>query len=109
MCLKIGRCCHAEWDQHKLMSFAELVEHRTNCNVGQNESGEFGEWFFVPDSVLPSGHRVIYYGYFGDHLPREDTPHIFAALFDANDPDELAEYTFRVHEWQSQPARDPHT
>lgn len=99
-----------EWDRHGLLKYRELLAQPvTRCNVGEDESGEFGEWYYVPAAPLPTGKWVIYYGYYGAHLPRTDAPHVFAQLFDANDPDDMVEFTFRVREWSSQPERDPHS
>ncbi|MBN9519369.1 hypothetical protein J0H58_12740 [bacterium] len=107
MSVKINLLHRNEWNKHGLLKYSELIDQPiTKCNTGQDESGEYGEWYFVPEAPLPSGRRVIYYAYFGAHLPREDAPWIFAELFDPTD-DELAEYTLRVQQWQGQPERDP--
>jgi len=96
------------WDRYGLNKDRELIALPiTKCNVGEDESGEFGEWFFYPETTLPSGHHVIYNGYSGAHLPSEDAPHIFAELYDATDSDELAEFTIQIQHWTSQPERDP--
>lgn len=110
MSLKFNLRHRREWDQRHLMSYRELVgQPRARRNTGEDHSGEYGEWFFVPDAPLPTGECVIYYGYYGAHLPRTDAPHIFAQLFDTNDPDDMVEFTFRVQEWYGQPERDPHS
>ena len=49
---------------------------------------------------------MIYYGYWGTHLPSEDAPWIFAEIFCAFDPDEHAEFALRVREWESKPESD---
>lgn len=106
MSFKVNLRHRDEWNRHGLLKYTELVSQPLiKCNMGADESGQFGEWFHVPEEPLPSGQRVIYYGYFGAHLPSEDAPWIFAELFDQTD--ELVEFTLRVQHWQSQPERDP--
>lgn len=96
-----------EWNSHGLLRYADLADQPLiKCNVGEDESGQYGEWFHVPEEPLPSGQRVIYSAYFGAHLPSEDAPWIFAEVFDPTD-DGLVEYTLRVQHWQGQPERDP--
>ena len=75
MSVKVNLRYRDEWNSHGLMKYTELVSQPiTKCNVGEDESGQFGEWFHVPEEPLPSGRRVIYYAYFGAHLPSEDAP-----------------------------------
>lgn len=107
MSIKINLRHRREWDRHGLLKYRELLAHPVKkCNVGEDEAGEFGEWYYVPDEPLPGGQQVVYHAYFGSGLPRSDAPWIFAEIFDTSDTDELVEFTHRVHYWQGQPERD---
>jgi hypothetical protein len=98
---------HKAWADYGLANFEDFADRITECNVGEEgDGGGYGEWFFVPDEPLPSGHRVIYFGSWGnDNSPGAST-YTHATLFDVNEPGELAEFTLRVQHLESQPEYD---
>jgi hypothetical protein len=108
MSFKVNLRNRAEWDRRGLAPHHVLTAWPLRrCNTGTDDAGaEYGEWFYVPDAPLSGGRRVIYYGYFGSGLPSEDAPWIFAEVFDGSDPDELADFSVRVREWESKPESD---
>ncbi|HET6574105.1 MAG TPA: hypothetical protein VFG68_10915 [Fimbriiglobus sp.] len=98
---------HREWVKRGLASFGHFADRITKCNVGKEDDGSsYGEWFHAPDKPLSNGDRVIYHGSWDcDHSPGAPA-HTHAQIFAGSDPDELAEFTVRVREWESQPEFD---
>ena len=98
---------HREWVKRGLASFGHFADRIARVNVGKEDDGSgYGEWWFAPHDPLPNGDRVIYYGSWDrDHSPGAAT-HTHAQIFAGNDPDELAEFTLRVREWESKPEFD---
>jgi hypothetical protein len=98
---------HDEWRRYGLANFSDFAELINEANVSENGDGtSFGEWWYAPDEPLPSGHRVIYFGSWGnDHSPGASMC-TYATLFDGNDPDEMADFALRVRELESQPEFD---
>lgn len=103
MSFKISAFNHDEWKRLGLADFADRITER---NVGEDAFSGYGEWFYVPDEPLPNGDRVVYFGSWGnDHSPGASS-YTHAEVFDGNDPDEMAEFTLRVQEWESKPEHD---
>ncbi len=106
MSFTINAFNHAEWQRHGLADFGDYAECVIEFNVGEDSFSGYGEWYFVPDEPLPSGDRVIYFGSWGnDHSPGAST-YTHATIFDGDDPEELAEYTVRVRDLETQPEFD---
>jgi hypothetical protein len=106
MSFRISAFNHDEWKRLGLADFADFADCITERNVGEDAFSGYGEWFYVPDEPLPNGDRVIYFGSWGnDHSPGASS-YTHAEVFDGNDPDEMAEFTLRVQEWESKPEHD---
>jgi hypothetical protein len=106
MSVTISAFNHDNWQHRGLADFADIADQISERNVGEDTFGGYGEWFFVPDDPLPNGDRVIYFGSWGnDNCPGAST-YTHAEVFDGNDPDELAEFTLRMQEWEGKPESD---
>jgi hypothetical protein len=97
---------HEEWDSYGLADFAEFSDRITEVNVGEDSFSGYGEWYYVPGEPLPSGHRVIYFGSWGNDNSPGASLYTHATLFVMNDPDEMADFALRVRELESQPEFD---
>ena len=97
---------HREWSNLGLADFGDFSDQISECNTGEDAFSGYGEWFFVPEQPLPNGDRVIYYGSWGNDNSPGASMYTHAEVFDGNDPDELAEFTLRVQEWESKPEYD---
>jgi hypothetical protein len=92
---------HTEWKRLGLADFGDFADQISECNVGEDSFSGYGEWFFVPDEPLPNGDRVIYFGSWGNDNSPGASMYTNAEIFDGSDPDELAEFTLRVQEWEA--------
>jgi hypothetical protein len=106
MSFSISAFNHDEWQRRGLADFGDLADQITECNVGEDAFSGYGEWFFVPAEPLPNGDRVIYHGSWGNDNCPGASSYTYAVIFDGNDPDELAEFTVCVKEWESKPEND---
>ena len=107
MSITIRGADYAEWQRHGLAEFEDFAVHIRKCNIGKDADGvEYGEWFFVPETPLANGDRVIYYG----GWDRDSCPGVpsstYATLFNGTDPDELAEFSVRVQHLEGRPPLD---
>ena len=106
MSFSINAFDHNEWERLGLADFGDFADQISECNMGEDSFSGFGEWFFVPEEQLANGDRVIYFGSWGnDNSPGAST-YTNAEIFDANDPDEMAEFALRVQEWEAKPEYD---
>lgn len=106
MSFTINAFNHTEWERLGLADFGDFADQISECNVGEDSFSGYGEWFFVPDEPLPNGDRVIYFGSWGNDNSPGASMYTNAEIFDGSDPDELAEFTLRVKEWESKPEDD---
>lgn len=106
MSFTISAFNHAEWQRHGLAAFSDFADQISERNVGEDAFSGFGEWFFVADDPLPNGDRVIYFGSWGNDNSPGASMYTHAEIFDGDGPDELAEFTLRVYEWESKPEYD---
>ncbi len=97
---------HAEWQRHGLADFGDFAERINEINVGEDAFSGHGEWWYAPDEPLPSGHRVIYFGSWGNDNSPGASMYTHATLFDVSNPDELADFALRVRELEAQPEFD---
>lgn len=95
-----------EWQRHGLADFTRFADRISTCNVSQDGTSRYGEWFFVPDEPLPGGGRVVYFGSWDDDYAPGAPAYTHAEVFTGGDPDDLAEFTLRVRDWAGQPPFD---
>lgn len=95
-----------EWTRLGLADFGDFADQINECNVGEDSFSGYGEFFFVPDEPLPNGDRVIYFGSWGNDNSPGASMYTHAEIFDVSDPDQLAEFTLRVQEWEVKPEYD---
>jgi hypothetical protein len=93
---------HAEWEHHGLSDFGDFAEMINECNVGEDSFSGFGEWFFIPDEMLPNGDRVIYFGSWGNDNSPGASMYTNAEIFDMTDPKDAEAFAKRVKHWESQ-------
>jgi hypothetical protein len=103
MSFTINAFNHEAWARHGLADFGDFADQITECNVGEDAFSGYGDWFFVPDEPLPNGDRVIYFGSWGNDNSPGASMYTHAEIFDGIDPEEVAEFTLRVQEWESKP------
>jgi len=103
MAFTVNAFDHAKWSRLGLADYGDFADQITEVNVGEDSFSGYGEWFFVPDEPLPNGDKVVYFGSWGNDNSPGASMYTNAEVFDANDPDELAEYAERVRHWESQP------
>jgi len=94
-----------EWGRLELEHFSAFAHRISAVNVGHGRAS-YGEWFFAPDEPQPVGRRVIYSGCWGEDIRLGDPAHSRAEVFDPADPDELAEFSLSLKNWESQPDFD---
>lgn len=94
---------NAEWSRFGLAEYGDFTEQISERNMGEDSFCGYGQWFFVPDRPLPSNDLVIYFGSWGNDNSPGASLHTHAEIFDADDPEEIAEFHVRVHQWQSAP------
>ena len=91
------------WRRHGLADFGDFADMISECNVGEDAFSGFGEWFYVPDERLPDNKGAIYFGSWGNDNCPGASMYTNAEVFDLDDPDDVAEYTKRIREWESRP------
>ena len=104
---------HHEWDKNSLADYGEFSERVTECN--QREWADFttGQWFYIPDEVLPPmkdvdygdqkpNERVIYSGSWGNDNSPGASHYTEAEIFDMDDAEDAAAFAERKAEWESQ-------
>lgn len=107
MSFTINAFNHTEWERLGLADFGDFADQISECNQSEYGDGQLeGEWFFVPDAPLPNGDRVIYFGSWGNNNSPGASSYTNAEIFDGTDPNELAEFTLRVQEWEGRPEYD---
>lgn len=106
MALTISAFNHDQWRLLCLQHYADFADHITKCNIGEDTTGDSGDWYYIPDIRLPNNCAVIYHGSWGNDNPLGASFNTHAQVFDMDDPDDAAEYTLRVQHWQSQPECD---
>lgn len=105
---------HEEWEEHSLQDYGEFSDRIAECN--QEEFGDCtrGEWFYIPEEVLPPmkgvdygdlkpNERVIYSGSWGNDNSPGASMYTYAEIFDMDDPEEAAEFEKRKAEWEACP------
>ena len=94
---------HEEWSRYCLADFGDFADLVTECNMGEDSFSGYGEWFYVPDGVLPNNDRVIYFGSWGNDNCPGASMYTHAEIFDMDNPQDAAQYAKRLKEWESQP------
>jgi len=103
MSFTISAFHHDEWRIRGLADFGDFADKIIEVNVGEDSFSGFGDWFFIPVAPLANGDRVIFFGSWGNDNSPGASMYTSAEIFDGADPDELAEFTIRVQEWESKP------
>ena len=57
---------NVEWKRYGLADYEDFAEQISECNMGEDPSSGYCEWYFVPDEPLPNGDQVIYFGSWGN-------------------------------------------
>lgn len=94
---------HVEWSRHCLADYGNFADQITECNVGEDAFSGYGEWFYIPDDPLSNNDRVIYSGSWGNDNSPGASSYTHAEIFNMDDPDDDAEYSKRVKQWESLP------
>jgi hypothetical protein len=94
---------HIEWSRYGLADYSDFVDHIVECNMGEDAFSGYGEWYFIPDAPLPNNDHVIYSGSWGNDNSPGASSYTHAEIFDMDDPDDAAEYSKRVKQWESSP------
>jgi hypothetical protein len=103
MSLNVTAFNHHEWERYGLADYEDFADRISECNVGEDASSGYGEWFYVPDERLPTNDAVIYFGSWGNDNSPGASSYTHAEIFDMDDRDDAAEYSKRVREWRQQP------
>lgn len=103
---------HADWERQSLADFGDFSDRVTYCNQGEDAFSGYGEWYYIPDEVLPPmkdvdygdtkpNERAIYFGTYGNDNSPGASYYTHAEIFDMDDPDDAAEFEARKAEWES--------
>lgn len=94
---------HREWDAAGLADYSDFSERTQECNQGEDAFSGYGDWYYIPDEPLSEGHRVIYWGSWGNDNSPGASSYTHAEVYDMGDEDDVAQYDKDVKHWESQP------
>lgn len=108
---------HAEWDENSLADYGDFSDMVEYVNQGEDAFSGYGEWYYIPEEVLPPmkgvqyegkpNERVIYFGSYGNDNSPGASHYTHAEIFDMDDEDDAAEFETRKKEWEGMPEWDP--
>ena len=89
-----------EWDSLGLADYSDFSDKTTECNMEELGDGTRGEWFYIPEGVLPNGDMVIYWGTWNDDHSPGASCYTYAEVYD---PSEKEDYLKGVKHWEDAP------
>ncbi len=105
---------HNEWKRNGLQDFGDFAECVEYVNEREFADHNSGDWFYIPDTVLPPmegvdyegktpNERAIYFGSYGNDNSPGASDYTNAEIFDMDDPEDVAEFEKRKAEWEGAP------
>jgi len=105
---------HSEWEENSLADYGDFSDMVDYVNQRSDESGGDGEWFYIPEELLPAmvgvdydgrtpNERVIYHGTYGNDNSPGASHYTYAEIFDMDDEEDVIAFKERKCEWESQP------
>ncbi len=114
MSFQVCEAHHDEWADNSLADYGSFSDCITECNQRDRGDYSIGEWFYIPDEVLPPmqgvdyggvtpNERAIYHGTWGNDNSPGASHYTYADVYDMDDPEDAAQYEADVKEWKAQP------
>jgi hypothetical protein len=105
---------HAEWEENSLADYGDFSDMVEFVNQGEDAFSGYGEWYYIPDEVLPPmqgvdyegktpNERAIYFGTYGNDNSPGASHYTYAEIFDMDDEEDAAEFEARKAEWEAKP------
>lgn len=106
---------HKGWEEHSLADFGDFADMITECNVRTwGDDTTSGNWFYIPDEVLPPmqgvdyggvtpNERAIYFGSWGNDNSPGASMYTNAEIFDMDDEDDVAAFEMAKNDWEEYP------
>lgn len=103
-----------DWEQHSLQDFGDFSDMVAYVNQSEDGfGGGKGEWFYIPDEVLPPmkdvdygdqkpNERAIYFGTFSNSHSPGASHYTYAEIYDMDDEDDAKAFEEEKAKWEEQ-------
>jgi hypothetical protein len=94
------------WDAAGLADYGQFSDMVDDRNVREAGDHTCGDWFYSPEKADPGwldGSRVIYSGTWGNYNAPGASSYTGADIYDAGDPEDMAEYNATLSALQAEP------